>query len=404
MKRLLTILACAFAFGTPAIAATPVDSRAVVDSVGVNLHSPYNDTPYWDRPWVKSALQNLKIRHVRDNGTWTWQGPYIAPFWRELDASGIKVNSILGRNPYGVTLDQQLSDMRNAAVTMLEGDNEPDLWGDPDWIEKTRAYQLDLWQRAKGDSAVLAPSFGAQRAAEAGDFSDRASGSNIHPYPGADVPEGPAWYPLPKQMADVQTYTIPGGPVYSTENGYHNAVNCVCGHEPVSEKAAAAYAPRLFMEAFRLGVKRTYWYELVDMYPDASLSNPERHFGLYRNDRTLKPSGAAIKNLIALLDSGPSARTPLDYSVTAPVRQVLTQKSDGTWWLAMWNAVSVWNPNNRQDVTPITINVGLSLPFKASRINTYRPTLGTGRVASVRKRASISVPIGGDLTLVEIVR
>ena len=59
-----------------AAAQTTVLADAFVNSVGVNVHLHYNDTLYYDNfPLVRSRLQELRVRHVRDGLIdTTWPG------------------------------------------------------------------------------------------------------------------------------------------------------------------------------------------------------------------------------------------------------------------------------------------------------------------------------------------
>src|SRR5207245_10922866 len=94
-----------------------------------------------------------------------------------------------------------------------------------------------------------------------------------------------------------------------------------------------------------------------DQWPNAQRDNNEANFGLLRNDLSEKPAFTALERLIALLrDPGPRF-TPetLDYTVEgAPpsLRQLLLQKRDGSFYLALWNQVSVWDPNLGVDLHP----------------------------------------------------
>jgi hypothetical protein len=90
----------------------------------------------------------------------------------------------------------------------------------------------------------------------------------------------------------------------------------------VSELVQARYIPRLCCEYFRLGIKRTYIYELIDEFHDENKENPESHYGLIRRDLTPRPAYTALKSLLDLLEDTREEFTPrtLDYemSVTGP--------------------------------------------------------------------------------------
>ncbi len=124
--------------------------------------------------------------------------------------------------------------------------------------------------------------------------------SNGHPYPGGGPPE-PA---LAAAAREAERDPGPRGLVF-TETGYHNALNDSANQPPASEEAAAVYFPRLLLEAFGLGARRTFIYELLDEKPDPGLTDLQQHFGLLRNDFSPKPAFAAIRTLIAAVRRSP---------------------------------------------------------------------------------------------------
>lgn len=63
------------------------------------------------------------------------------------------------------------------------------------------------------------------------------------------------------------TSTWPGKPVIATETGYCNDLTAA---DSVPEDVAARYMPRVFLEQWLYGIKRTYIYELVDVGSNVS--------------------------------------------------------------------------------------------------------------------------------------
>ncbi len=107
------------------------------------------------------------------------------------------------------------------------------------------------------------------------------------------------------------------------------------------------------MEFFRRGICHTYKYELVN----EDMTGKEGVFGLLRYDLSEKPSFWTVKNLIALLnDKGPSFE-PGTLSCTLNstidnVRQLLFQKRNGDFYLAIWMEIPSWNISTRTDLYP----------------------------------------------------
>ena len=78
----------------PAAQATPVTARRAndfVESVCVNTHLGYLDTPYGKYDTVKQKLLDLGVRHIRDGGT----GKDFIAKTKELGRLGIKTTYII---------------------------------------------------------------------------------------------------------------------------------------------------------------------------------------------------------------------------------------------------------------------------------------------------------------------
>ena len=434
MRILLVIFYVAVALAlAPAAAhsATPMDARGFWDTVGVNTHVHYDDTVYGNYPLLKAKLQELGVRHVRDgidpsHRQWTYDR------FNDLAAAGIKSTLISCRLVPGgwQGLDEDVSDAKNkirGAVEALEGTNEPDIQGIASWVSDTRGCQDWLYRLSKSDSygpalnvPVLEPSVTGDRYDELGTMltgmwnGRRADGGNMHPYPGNQKPSGPAHYSFARAMSESRQFGFDGAaaPVVATETGYHNAVNHTGGHRPVSERASGIYLPRLYFEYARAGVERTFAYELFDLWPDSTKTNEQAAFGLYRNDGSAKPAATVLRNVKALLDS-PSAgpRAALNYAVgntgdpdgTGPrgaVKDMLLQKADGSWWLALWQDSSVWNTSTGGDISNAPVRVSVTLP-RVMSVSVYEPAQGTASLGS-GTLSSFSTDVGDTVRLVRL--
>src|SRR5262249_24858802 len=151
------------------------------------------------------------------------------------------------------------------------------------------------------------------------------------------------------------TSTWLGKPVIATETGYCNDLTAA---DSVPEDVAARYMPRVFLEQWLYGIKRTYIYELVDVGSSVSGNG----YGLLHTDFSPKPGFTALKNFIALLsDPGPAfqpAGLPLKLSgQTSNVQHLLLQKRDGRFYLAIWLELPAYDVNAkaRLTVTPQTV-------------------------------------------------
>lgn len=377
----------------------PADS--FVDSIGVNVHITYTDTPYGDRRRTKAALRELGVRHIRDGLEPNREDQYRA--LRDLAADGIRANLILGdpRGRFGTgSLEEQVSTLRSElrdSVASVEGPNEFDATGG-DWLPELRDYQQRLHDRLSADPELrdiplLAPTFlDPAHFSDLGAISGLVDYGNIHPYPGGEPPESNI-----QEQLQLASQVAGKKPVFATETGYHNAVRARSGQPAVSEQAAAAYAPRAYLDYYRAGVRRTFWYELFDERAEPARKSAEQHFGLVRHDGRRKPAFRAIRNLIALLmDPGPAFEARgLDYDVTGDVSHLLLQKRDGTWFLALWQTGSA-------DSDAVTADVDLREAVDRARL--YRPSRSPRPVWSRGSSKSLRVNVPADPVLLRLER
>ncbi|HSS04167.1 MAG TPA: hypothetical protein VLK89_03125, partial [Solirubrobacterales bacterium] len=416
MLGVTTLTAVALAVASPATAGVPAQSAdSFVDSVGVNVHLGYTDTAYGQFGQIRQKLDELGVRYVRDGIS---QGrPDVYSEFRTLAGDGIKLDAIVGDplQRWGVgPLDQQLDLIDRElgpAVASLEGPNEYDIQGDPNWVASLRDYQRKLWEGAHARPGlaslpIVGPSFVNRDSRElVGDISAWTSEGNMHPYPGGEAPDQDSHMNDELALAAKNTGSEP---VEATETGYTNAVNATSGQLPASEQATGIYMPRLYLDDFRRGISRTFAYELVDQQNDPGRADVESNFGLLHNDFTPKPAFTAMSRLIGLLsDPGPSF-TPgsLSYSVDgAPsnLRQLLLQKRDGTFYLALWKQESVWNPQTLTEADPAASQVTVRLRQPIQRAEVYEPNRSSSALSTVSSPSAISLPVSAQVEVIHLV-
>ena len=386
-------------------------ANAFVDSIGVNTHMLYTGTPYYDRfDQVKQRLLELGVHHIRED-----LGPDRPDQYErlnELAAAGIRSTLILGDPRNGTAgLEERVAMVREqlaGAVDAVEGPNEYSTRGGATWREDLISYQQQLYAAVKGDPTlaslpVIGPSIVHGDQAALGDVSSSLDFGNMHSYPNGAMPEAN----LSSQLAQA-ALNSGSKPIMATETGYNTAVNSEGELKPASEDAMATYTPRLFLEYFERGVSRTYSYELLDEAPDAAQTDPESHFGLLRNDLSPKPTFDALRNLIGILsDSGGSfTPEPLDYTIdSAPtdLHQVLLQKSDGSYYLALWRAESVWDPATRQPINAPSSPVTLRFNRRVDGVQRYMPNESSSPSDMAPKPDnSIAVKAGPEVTILRL--
>ena len=193
-----------------------------------------------------------------------------------------------------------------------------------------------------------------------------------------------------------------------TETGYHNALRDSANQPPASEAAAAVYFPRLLLDAFGLGARRTFIYELLDEKPEPGLTDSQQHFGLLRNDFSPKPAFTAIRNLIAAVRQSPGAgdRHRLDWTLSGAgaksvIRLTLVRR-DGSRVLALWRPVSVWDREAGRPTSPGEVPVTIRFGRQVHDLQVWRPSASGSPVDSRGSARRLPVTLAGDVVLVSL--
>ena len=358
-----------------------------VNSIGVNTHLNYLDRTYGNFQLVQRELASIGIRHLRD-GVHLQNADYdkaVYSRWSQLGNKGIRFDAVIDpRSDLGPITSEKLdkvNELTNHTIESFEGANELDVSNIPDWASVDRDYQDNIYQSAESMTgaksiAVIGPSLAsASNGLSLGNISDRLEYGNLHPYPAGKMPSAV----FPDQLALAKEVSN-GKKIFITESGYHNALNDHSDQPAVSEEAAAKYIPRLFLENFSRGVLRTYLYELLDEAPDPGLTNFQMHWGLIRSNGSEKPAFTALKNLISELNdfAEPASLQPLTYSLdtqTAALHHLLLQKSNGEFFLILWQEVPSYDTRNQKDITVPPLPVTLTLDHQARNMTTYEPAV-----------------------------
>ena len=125
-------------------------------------------------------------------------------------------------------------------------------------------------------------------------------------------------------------------------------------------------------------------------------------WGLFNSDGTPRPAATALHNLTTLLtDTGADAATftpgSLNYTLSGTQsgdNSVLIEKSDGSFWIALWNETETANSPHT-----ITLNLG----EEAATVIEYDPLTGTSSIATWTDVSSIQISVPDHPVLVEIV-
>ncbi len=422
--------ATAGATAEPGPAVVPARSAAAfLDSVGVVVHTDDTTGPYTRSTLLAQRLQELGVRHVRTHLSPTPLASQTATL-QAFAAAGIGLD-VTGPRPTGDPVrDRRLADALvqslgtyGGPVDSVEGTNEYDVRGPADWPDRLRSMSSTLYAAVRAAPSpslaavpVLSPSLvGHALATDApllGDLSAVTTSGGLHSYPGAAAPE------VSRVLADAdvlrRTVSGPTAPVVVTETGYHGALASTGG---VPDQVAATYLPRLLLGDFAAGLPRTYVYELADEgsvvdgahVPETGLVDPEAHFGLLDVALEPKPAAQTLSTLMSLL-AGPDPAAPaadpggLAYSLSGgptDLRQVLLQRADGTFVVALWRAAPVYDAKAKQQVAVPAVPVRLDLGRAAAELAAYDLASGTQPVTTARG-AGLALTVGAGVTLVRV--
>ncbi|HAI11728.1 MAG TPA: hypothetical protein DCM28_08485 [Phycisphaerales bacterium] len=406
------------------VAAVSVDT--FIDSMGINLHHLDSN----ERAWVTE----LGFRHIRDNSL-AYPGSADESALTELyNTFGIKTG-FPARTQW--TIAQQVAFARNDFIDWVEGINEPD-GANPaityngltdrdsgaDDYDATIAFQNDLYAALKADPqtsslAVLPPAMAYVNNSRHISNLSFDIGS-IHYYAGGRQPiGGPGGPVLASVLNDALWLKNPKNndmPIIVSEVGYHTYTNQP-GHPGISEMAFGKYAPRIFAEYFKQGIMRTYLYQLRDDIPPVNPPKPmEYYFGLVDLNGNKRQPYWRIKNMITLLSdtttwNGSSWNYPnftagaMDYTLTGEtqnVRQLLLQKSNGEFYLLLWQEVSSYDYSTHTDISNPNAVVSLNINTPIERVETFLLDSTTAK-ASYSNHRSITLNVPDEVMVVRLV-
>jgi hypothetical protein len=400
--RLLPALAL---LSAAAVSALEIPRRAddFIESIGINTHI---DVPV--SVYNESIVGGSGIRHFRSNVK-----PGVMPTLQARLSSlhakyGSRVLLVCDSTDFTPAQFRDLA--RDPMFDAVEGLNEPDVvepyryrgFTDNRLTQSypaTLAFQQDLYAAMLADPVtatkpVLSPAM-ADPANSRYLRSVAADLIAMHSYPAQEMPTGNflSSFAIP----GAQMMATPGGPamrLIATETGYRSGT----ATGDISNVAAGKYVPRLYAEYFRLGVMRTFIFELTD-------TTGVYNFGLVDAAFNPKPAYKHVRNLITLLQDShwnaeqrtwvtPPAYNPgvLDYAITggnANVHHVLLQKSDGRVYLLLWHEVPSFDLVTRRDIAnptvPVTVTFNVPIASGALyRLDATAPKATYAAVSSVR--------------------
>lgn len=427
----------------PGAALTPTRAYSFVDSLGVNTHIFFTGSAFsaYANPAVaESALTYLGFPYVRD-GAANLPSTNAAKLAVVANATGIKYDFALGS---GGTVDinatlagvHTLLAAAPGSVASIEGSNEiNNVFEAPAWAvtyggatvdicahsyAPVVAEQKDLYTAVHQDAllhnvqvynfsvvnltGVIVNGCTGNEAADLaniGDVSASADYENLHSYPYQGAAPG-ATYAAAISAAD----PVHGKPVVFTETGYSTGQSAsATPYLAVDETVQAKYELDAILDLYRLGVTRTFLYELLDDAPDSPATSTEYHYGMFHSDGTPKPTATGFHNLLTILkDGGATAATFTPSSVALTLTQTITasairdantyhvllQKADGTNEFIVWGEPALWNTATKSEYPLFTVNtVTLDLGKTYSTVNVYDPMISTTPIQQASNTSTV---------------
>ncbi len=298
----------------------------------------------------------------------------------------------------------------------FEGCDEADTGaavGYAETLQQAATYQQTVWAGAQqyglpciqmsfGQGFNTNPNQGNYGAV--GDQGAYANYGNGHLFPGTS-PMAAGHLPTTITLCGLAT---PNKPAAITEFGWGQTPSSA--YNSCSQTTAAAYILEFIFDAFSLGCPYYVWYSLIDDTSGASI-------GLFTNTGTARKSAIAVKNLFTLLtDTGANALTfspgKLNYSLAnfPPVSNgvggysKLLQRSDGSFWLALWNEQVLNSTADGSDIAVANVSITLTLGTTATSITVYDPSVSTTPVQSASNVSALAISLPARVILVKIVR
>lgn len=386
-----TALLAASRVGPQAVAA-----KSFLESLAVNSHVAQNGIPATD---MMKMLNYLGVKNVRDSWALTSQTTY-----KTMAQKGIRFDFLIGDPfaPQAIRELETMAAMAPGALLAVEGPNEINNWSfvtdgvsSPiGWPNQAGPLAQKFMSRLYAnvhEKAVLPQTAvynltwgGTIDAKKYGmlDLAGQADFGNVHVYP-----PGQPYLVLQSAIAGAYHHVLPNQSVI-TEIGYST--------NHISQEAQAILILNVYLSAFQQGFNKVFVYELYDEWEKS---------GLFQDANRPKRAATAIHNLTTLLADPvfPAELGKLDYVIPglpATAHTLLLQKSNGAFYLAVWNEVPVYQ--DRADVVAANVPLTVSFGMKIRKINVFDPIDGLKPVQKSLNASTIDINLGSHALIVEL--
>jgi len=394
-----------------------VSTENFINSIGINTHLDF--TAYSSQlSTVIADLRYIGVKNIRDSANSAADLGTTGSWQQVANATGAKFDAYLGEGSVA-TMQSGLANAvtlaKQGILNFIEGGNEEDqsyATSLGNSLAKTAAYQQTVYTTAHAlGVSVINMSFGTGwGTSSTGDYGTVGNLASYANYANAHTYFGTGNTPLSTIAtlnSDAQLAAV-GKPVITTEMGWYTTGSTTdASADTVTEQAK--YMLDGLLDAYQAGDAKTYLYELLD--EGTSTTNTEDHFGLFYANGTAKPAAVALHNLTTLLaDTGTTATTftptGLSYQLTGTLstdHSMLMQKSDGSYWLAVWNEARLSGPSTPAAITVPNHTVTLTLASAATTIEIYDPLTGTTATQTVSNASTVTLSVPDHPILVEII-
>jgi hypothetical protein len=164
--------------------------------------------------------------------------------------------------------------------------------------------------------------------------------------------------------------------------------------------------PRIALEAFLGGIQRSYIYQFADLWSPSQaqqygVSKAENSFGLLRWDLSPKPSFIALRNLLRVVDgdsapvASPGGMRLRLVGAGPDVHSLLLKSANGSYALALWRTVSVWDYLGAKDLYPAPEHVEVALGQPVSLARRFDPVQSSDETKRWSDPSRIPVDLEG---------
>lgn len=393
---------------------TASSTQSFINSLGINTHVDFLNSPYSNITMVENSINYLGIKNLRDSpdmpadigASGLWQkianatGAKFDAFLREGSVAHMQSDlaSVAALAPQGILNFIEGGDEEDDQMAVQQGNSLAAAASEQKQVYATgQKYGLPVINMSFGQgwSTSSTGDYGKE-----GNLAAYTNYANAHTYAGTGNPPGSAIAALD---SDAKLAAV-GKPVITSEFGYYTT-GSTTDVSSVSQTVQAKYILDGVMDAYVQGDAKTYIYELLDEQSGdgAAWGN----FGLFTSSGAPKPAATALHNLTTLLADKGGAFTPgtLGYSLSGTLstdHTMLLEKSDGTFWLAIWNEARLSGPSSPTTITVPNHTVTLSLAATAGTVQIFDPMTGTSAQKSLSNVSTVSVSVPDHPILVEI--